>query len=200
MKTLNYKDIKKILKIIYLVMVIFGITLTIASTTNNFIKKDSVDSNSNNSNINSKINNKINSNSNSNGNNNEKTVNAKSIKYEPLKSVNFKKTKYSPKIVKMNSTDIYVFGAYPTRKRIKYQRYDVHLKNYFEGKWGKLKFEIHSTKKGYKKGFSPVEGMFFYDNKKSKCHDVDFDIVTGESHDSKNFNLKVISRKKSKYN
>jgi hypothetical protein len=126
-------------------------------------------------------------------NSNSKAKNEKKV--EPLKEMVKINTKWSPKSVKMNSTDIYVYGVLPRKSGYKYQRYTVHLKNYFNGEWGKLFYEQASVN-NYIKGFSPVEGMLYYYNPKSKLNDVDFDMVSGLSGDySSKYSLNIVSIK-----
>jgi hypothetical protein len=124
--------------------------------------------------------------------NQSNVVNDDGIKtIEPLKKVNYKKTKYSPISVKMNSTDIFIEGAYPTVAGFGYQRYNVHLLNYFNGEWGCLYYEQEeATWSG-----ASLEGMLVYHGNNKRIDDKDFDIVSGREHiiGSKDY-LTVVSR------
>ncbi|KZX14031.1 pseudomurein-binding repeat-containing protein [Methanobrevibacter curvatus] len=113
---------------------------------------------------------------------------------EPLIEQVKELTIYSPFSVMMNSTDIYVVGAYPTGSGFKYQRYNVHIQNFFNGKWNVLKYE-QAAIANIINYFSSVEGMLVYYDPTSIYHDMDFDIVGSYEHrNSSNFHLNVVYR------
>jgi len=117
-------------------------------------------------------------------------------KVEPLKQMVTQQTKYSPKSVLMNSTDIYVFGVLPTRntKKWGHKRYNVHIKNEFKGQKGVLSFRYVKNTKNYRKNICSLEGLVYVSKKGWKWYHMDFSIVDSYSHDHRCEKIKIVSR------
>jgi len=105
----------------------------------------------------------------------------------------YSNTSYSPYSIRMNSTDIYIIGALPRKKGYGYKRYNLHVKNYFNGEYNCLQYE--QTNQGVGTYYYPIEGLFFYNNSSSILFDVDFDLVSGFSGDYNNkYRLNIVNR------
>ncbi|MDR3062875.1 MAG: hypothetical protein LBU40_01885 [Methanobrevibacter sp.] len=97
---------------------------------------------------------------------------------EPLKIVfESNGSSVAPLSVKMNSTDIYCYGVYPSVAGFKYKRYNTHIKNYFEltNETGVLSLEVGSGKHN-------PEGMLVYYGRNKKYYDMDFSLVGFKEH------------------
>jgi hypothetical protein len=114
-------------------------------------------------------------------------------KSEALKEIKYTKTRYSPKKVLMNSADIYVVGVLPTRntKKWGYKRYNVHVKNKANGRYGVLGFEIGNY---YGKAYTSPESLLYIKTKGWKYSDEDYSIVNGDDHGNRGHKLTIVKR------
>lgn len=93
----------------------------------------------------------------------------------PNKKATTSKNKVTPQKVKINKTDILIKGATFKNKK----KYDIHIKNYFKGKWGTIKYK-NGLKSKYKKGLNRINGVL-YSIQKGKFYNMDFNIFSGKS-------------------
>jgi len=113
---------------------------------------------------------------------------------ELIGTAKYPNTTYSPNSIRMNSTDIFVEGVLPRKNGYGYRRYNIHLRNYFNGEYNCLSYE--QSNYGVGSNYYPLEGMFFYNNSSSRLYDVDFDIISGRSGDyGGKYCLEIISRR-----